>query len=189
MNKYMFDIISAVRDLGVILTGQPAPKSVKISGKLEDFSLKLQILQEALEAFDAAGSYSSINEGVSSIGEPSPLNDTEKLKKAIDGLLKFIQLKGDFMVEADAIVRDALNLDEKNEEVKRKKSLPSLTPSKKKKKNSIYKPRLNLMPERPGSATLEDLRNIFEFEIAGTQSLLGDTLPAQIRATNLKKRL
>lgn len=142
MKKEIHELIDSVRALGIELTDKPSPKCIRISGEIADFADRLRRVQVALEAVDAAGSKSVDNEaGLEGV------NDPVKLRSAIDGLIRFIQVKGDYLTEADAIVRSALGLTEGQHD-KSKGSLPSLTPSKMKKKRT-YRPRLNIYPERP----------------------------------------
>lgn len=176
MKKEVHDLIEAVRALGIQLTGKPAPKCIRISGDTSDFAEKLRVVQEALEVLDASGAAS---EGKDFDG-PEGVNDPVKLRAAIDGLLRFVQVKGDNFNEADAIVRDALNL-EQGEKKKAQGGLPTFTPARGKKRKGTYKPRLNVFPERPGEASLNDLKKIVH-EISVTESLLGSTIAKPVRA-------
>ncbi|WP_315922750.1 hypothetical protein [Mesorhizobium sp. SP-1A] len=176
MKKEIHDLIECVRALGIELTGNPAPKCIRISGDTSEFADKLKQVQIALEAVDASGAASDGKD----VDGPEGINDPVKLRAAIDGLLRFVQVKGDFLAEADAIVRDALNLDQP-ENTKSKGGLPSFTPSRMKKRRGTYKPRLNVFPERPGEASLNDLKKIVH-EISVTESLLGSTIAKPVQS-------
>lgn len=176
MKKEVHDLIECVRALGIELTGKPAPKCIRISGDTGDFADKLKQLQLALEAVDVA---ESVSDGVD-IDGPEGFNDPVKLRAAVDGLLRFVQVKGDFLAEADAIVRDALNLDQP-ENSKSKGGLPSFTPSRLKKRRGTYKPRLAVFPDRPGEASLNDLKKIVH-ELSVTESLLGSTIAKPVHS-------
>lgn len=177
MKKEIHDLIEAVRALGIELTGKPAPKCIRILGDTGAFAEKLKGVQEALEAVDASGGTSEGKE----IEGPEGVNDPVKLRAAIDGLLRFVQIKGDFLAEADAIVRDALSL-ANGDEKKAKGGLPTFTPGRgKKKRPGTYKPRLNVFPERPGEASLNDLKKIVH-EISVTESLLGSTIAKPVQS-------
>lgn len=173
MNKEFYELVDAVRGLGVERTGNPAPRCVKITGDPRDFSERLERLQLSLEAFDAAGS--SKSDGIS---------DPAALRKAIDGLLKLIQVKGVSMTEADMIVRNALSLDGE-EKKKAKGSIPAFKPPKLKKKRGYYSLRLKVLPDRPGSAKIEDLIKIVH-ELDATASVLGATVPKEKISSSLK---
>lgn len=170
MKPEIYALIEAVRDLGIKLTGDPSPRSIRITGDTGAFAEKLRYLQEALEAVDRASS--------SSVGDEfnSNVNDPAKLKNALDGLLRFIQTRGVNISEVDSIVRDALQIGA-SEEVQTQKvaTLPSFAPSSLKKRKGKFKPRLNIYPERPGEASLNDLKKIV-FELGAVESLLGATL-------------
>jgi hypothetical protein len=178
MNKEVHDLIESVRSLGIELTGKPAPKCIRISGDTGDFADKLKQVQLALEAVDAKGAASDGKD----IDTPDGFSDPVKLRAAIDGLLRFVQVKGDFLSEADAIVRDALSL-EQPENSKSNGGLPSFTPSRMKKRRGTYKPRLNVFPERPGEASLNDLKKIVH-ELAVTESLLGKTIAKPVQSAH-----
>jgi len=169
MRKEIHDLINAVRALGVQLTGKPAPKCIKIAGDAKDFALRLHDVQWALEAFDASSASAA-----GADDKPESINDPVKLRKALDDILRFIQMKGINIAECDEIVRNALNL-EVEEPEKKKGTLPSFVPSKLKKKKGSFKPRVNIYPDRPGEASFSDLRKIVH-ELSVTESMLGHTV-------------
>lgn len=170
MQKEVHDLVQSVRGLGVELTGKPAPKCIKISGDTGDFAERLRDVQIALEAFDAATA-----SGTDMDAKPEAVNDPQKLRKALDGLLRFIQTKGLNIAECDDIVRNALELEDADEAKKSKSTLPSFVPSKLKKRRGSFKPRVNIYPDRPGEASLSDLRKIVH-ELSVTESILGHTM-------------
>jgi len=167
MKKEVHDLVEAVRGLGIKLTGDPAPRCVRISGDARDFAERLERVQRALEALDAAEAASSDAEA------PGMANDPGALRKALDGLLRLIQVKGMALEEADAIVRDALGLQEA--ETKKKGTLPAFKPSKLKRKRGYYSVRLKMFPERPGEVKIDDLKKIVH-ELGATESILGSTM-------------
>ncbi len=88
MRKEIFELIEAVRNLELVLTGKPAPKCVISKHQSNVFVEKLEALQLALEAADKSGAISM------EIEEPQPKDNPEKLRLALDGLMRLYQLKG-----------------------------------------------------------------------------------------------
>lgn len=177
MQKEVHELVQAVRGLGVQLTGKPAPKCIKIAGDTGDFAERLRDVQYALEAFDAASASDTSVEA-----KPSSIDDPAKLRKALDDILRFIQTKGVNIAECDEIVRNALELD-KGEAEQKKGTLPSFVPSKLKKKKGSFRPRVNIYPDRPGEASISDLRKIVH-ELSITESMLGHTMAKPVASFN-----
>lgn len=173
MRQEIHEMVEAVRGLGIRLTGDPAPKCVRLTDPT-NFAEKLERLQRALESVDASGAMSE-GDGPAA---PAPSDDPIRLKDALDKLIRLFQVKGGNLDEADAIVRDSLGLEASEDEAKRKKehgTLPAFAPARMKRKKG-FRPRLNLYPDRPGEASLNDLRKIV-FDLGGTRAILGDTVP------------
>lgn len=173
MKKEVHDLVEAVRGLGLVLTGKPAPKCVRITGDPTDFAGRLERVQLALEALDASGSLAEGSE------PPSPRDDPERLREALDRVIRLYQVRGGNLDDLDAIVRDSLGLEPGEEEARRKKehaTLPAFAPSRLKRRRGGYKLRLNLFPDRPGEASLNDLRRI-AFDVDRTRASLGASAP------------
>jgi len=173
MKKEVHDLVEAVRGLGLILTGKPAPKCVRITGDPTDFAERLERVQLALDALDASGALAEGSE------PPAPRDDPEKLRIALDRVIRLYQVRGGNLDDLDAIVRDSLGLDPSDEEARRKKehaTLPAFAPSQLKRKKKGYRLRLSLYPDRPGEASLNDLRKI-AFDVETTRASLGATAP------------
>lgn len=167
MRQDMHDLVDAVRGLGLELTDRDPPKCVRITGDPSDFWFRLERVQRALEAVDASGALSQGGEGL------EPKNDPEKLKQALDGVMRLFQLKGGNLQEAVDIVQNALGVEDGEKKKKAYVTLPFFAPDSIKRK-SRYKPRLKLLPERPEDITFDDLRKM-AFEVSQTEELVGDT--------------
>jgi hypothetical protein len=155
MTPQIVNLIEATRALGLKLTDQPAPQCIRIGGHPSSFPERLATLQRALEDVDASGA------NALSGGPDAPVPDTVKrLEKALDGLLRFIQIKGVDVDAAVDIVAQAMDLDiEGKDKTKPFETLPMFRPKNWKKKKA-FKPRFQLMPDLPGDAGIEDLRKI-----------------------------
>lgn len=178
MNKEAHALVDAVRGLGIVRTGRPAPRCVRITGDATELASRLDRVQEALEALDAAGGLGQAD------APPSPAHDPARLRAALDGLIRLCQVKGTGLGEVDAIVRSALGLDEGDEPAKRKKehrTLPAFAPDRLKKRRKGYKMRTSILPDRPGEASLEDIRKIVG-ELDHTMAVAGATVPNSERA-------
>lgn len=153
MTPQIVNLIEAVRALGLKLTDKPAPQCIRIGGHPSSFPDRLATLQRALEDVDAAGANALAD------GPEAPTPDTVKrLEKALDGLLRFIQVKGVDIDAAVDIVTQAMDIDT-SEKSKPFETLPMFRPKGWKKKKS-FKPKFHLMPDLPGDAGIEDLRKI-----------------------------
>lgn len=170
MRQDIHDLVDAVRGLGLELTDKDPPKCVRITGDPSDFWLRLERVQRALEAVDSAGAHGEGNDGL------EPKNDPEKLKQALDGVMRLFQLKGGNLQEAIDIVQNALGVEEGEKQKKGYVTLPFFAPDRIRRK-SRYKPRLKLLPERPEDVTLDDLRKM-AFEVSQTEHLVGSTYRA-----------
>ncbi|NTF17524.1 hypothetical protein G6L37_03875 [Agrobacterium rubi] len=167
MRQEIYDLIDAVRGLGLELTDRDPPKCVRIKGDTGDFWLRLERVQKALEAVDADGALSEGGDGL------EPRNDPEKLRAALDGVMRLFQLQGGNLQEAIDMVRDKMGLDGGEKKKKGYVTLPFFAPNSIRKKGK-YKPRLRLLPERPEDVTLDDLRKM-AFEVEVTEALVGST--------------
>jgi hypothetical protein len=155
MTPQIVNLIEATRALGLKLTDLPAPQCVRIGGHPSSFPDRLATLQRALEDVDAAGA------NALSGGPDAPIPDTVKrLEKALDGLLRFIQIKGVDVDAAVDIVTQAMDIEiDGKEKSKPFETLPMFRPKGWKKKKS-FKPKFQLMPDLPGDAGIDDLRKI-----------------------------
>lgn len=169
MRVELHDLVEAARSLGLRLTGRPAPNCIKVSGDTSDFAARLAVLQEALERVDASG---ALSEG-GGPDAPAPEGEADRLKTALDRLLRFVQVKGVDMAEAVDIVADALGV-EGGKKSSAFVTLPKFAPKGWKKKKS-FKPRLKLLPDRPGDVSLGELRKI-AFEAEMTTNSLGSAI-------------
>lgn len=167
MRPEVYELIDAVRNLGLELTDRDPPKCVRIKGDPSDFWQRLERLQRALEAVDSEGALDA--EGAAL----EPRNDPEKLKAALDGVMRLFQLQGGNLQEAIDIVRDKMGLDGAEKKKKAYITLPFFAPASLKRKKK-YKPRLKLLPKRPEDVSFDDLRRM-AFEVSVTETLLGDT--------------
>jgi hypothetical protein len=167
MRQEIYDLIDAVRGLGLELTDRDPPKCVRIKGDPADFWMRLERVQRALEEVDSSG---SLAEGADA---PEPRNDPEKLRAALDGVMRLFQLQGGNLQEAIDIVREKMGVEEGEKKKKGYVTLPFFAPDRIRKK-SRYRPRLKLLPERPEDVTFDDLRKM-AFEVSVTESLVGST--------------
>lgn len=167
MRQEIYDLIDAVRGLGLELTDRDPPKCVRIKGDPSDFWQRLERVQRALEEVDSSGSLSDGSDA------PEPRNDPEKLRAALDGVMRLFQLQGGNLQEAIDIVKEKMELEGGEKKKKGYVTLPFFAPNKIRKKGK-YKPRLNLLPERPEDVTLGDLRKM-AFEVSVTEALVGST--------------
>lgn len=173
MRQEAYDLIEAVRSLGIEITGVPGPKSFRIANDPDTFWTRIVQVKRALDNFDRAG-------GSSMDFQAPPPND-EKLKKALDAILRLYELQGGNMEEAAAVIRDTLELEamvsEEEKKAKKKKeyvSLPAFAPNGIKKK-STYKPRISLIPDMPGSVDMDGLRRL-GFDVSYVEAISGATL-------------
>lgn len=167
MRQEIFDLIDAVRGLGLELTDRDPPKCVRIKGDPADFWQRLERVQRALEDVDASGSLADGSDA------PEPKNDPEKLRAALDGVMRLFQLQGGNLQEAIDIVREKMGLEEGEKKKKGYNTLPFFAPDRIRKK-SRYRPRLKLLPERPEDVSFDDLRKM-AFEVSVTEALVGST--------------
>jgi len=105
MRQEIYDLIDAVRGLGLELTDRDPPKCVRITGDTSDFWQRLERVQRALEAVDSGGALAAGGDAL------EPKNDPEKLRAALDGVMRLFQLQGGNLQEAIDIVRDKMGLD------------------------------------------------------------------------------
>jgi hypothetical protein len=152
MRPELVDLVEAVRALGLRRTGKPAPGCVRISGDPKDFPSRLDLLQSRLEAVDASGALSQ-GDGPDA---PAP-DEVQRLRKALDGLLRYIQVKGVDMEAAVDIVSEAIGVDVPRKREKAYETLPMFAPRGWKRRKR-FSPRLKLMPDLPGDVSLGALR-------------------------------
>lgn len=174
MRPEVVDLVEAVRALGLRRTGRPAPGCVRISGDPKEFPARLAAVQERLEAVDASG---ALSQG-GGPEAPSP-DEVQRLRNALDGLLRFIQVKGVDMEAAVDIVSDALGVDVPGKREKAYETLPMFAPRGWKKRKR-FSPRMRLMPDMPGDVSLGDLKRI-AFEANLTTSMMGSAFAKESR--------
>jgi Arc/MetJ-type ribon-helix-helix transcriptional regulator len=174
MKQVVHDLIQAVRNLGLEVTEEPSPKCVRVSITSTEFWSRMKELQLALEAVDRDGADKL------DVEAPHPKDNPEKLKIALDGLMRLYQIKGGSLEEASEVIRNALELTDDQEKQNDNRNtfdiLPNFAPSKLKRARR-YKPRLNLVPEKHSSVSFNQLRRM-NFEVLHAQSLLGATFRA-----------
>lgn len=176
MRPEVYDLVENVRSLGIELTSAPTPRCLKITTDPDTFWARLVDVQRSLEAVDRSGGVNS------DIDAPAPDRDSEKLRKALDAILRLYELQGCNMEEAAHVIRASLEL-EKVEEKKTKKkgkeyvTLPVFAPNGIKKKGA-YKPRISLIPEMPGSVSMDGLRGM-AFDVTYVENISGATLAVE----------
>lgn len=169
MKQEVHNLIQAVRDLNLELTGEPSPNCVRITDNRNVFASKLEVLQRALEVADKADALSS------DVSVPHPSNNPDKLKLALDGLMRLYQLKGGNLQEASDLIQAALGLtNEKQSNEATYETLPNFAASRIKRKRS-RKYRLSLVPDEHQTVTFNSLRKM-HFEVLDSQALLGHTV-------------
>lgn len=174
MRPEIVDLIEAVRALGLRRTGKAGTRSVRISGDPKDFAELLATLQEKLELVDASGALAD-DDGPAA---PRP-DEIDRHRKALDGLLRFIQVRGLDLEAATDIVADALGVAGAAKSGKAFEILPKFAPKGWKKKKRLN-PTLSLIPERPGDASLDDLRRI-AFSVEATAGWMGSGFAKESR--------
>lgn len=97
MRKEIADIIDAARKLGIRLTGHEGMNCVQISGAASEFPNRLKVLQQALDAYDRSSSSKSESEEV-------------RLKRALDGVFRWLRASNIDVTEPMEIVGDALGV-------------------------------------------------------------------------------
>ena len=132
MRPEIHRLVQAIRDLEIQPTGQPAPHCVRIGIPKEQLPEKLLAARVALDEVDASGSLV--------LGNPEA-EELPKYKEALDGLLRYIKMRGLDFSEAEEIVRTALGKPRKRPEVM--KPLPVFAPDGYKKRKKI-KPKLKI---------------------------------------------
>lgn len=169
MKQVVHDLIQAVRDLGLELTDKEPPKCIRITGDPSEFWSRLRDLQLALHALDRDGAASS------DVETPQPQDNPEKLKMALDGLMRLFQIQGGNLSEATEVIQSALGVEEKeNDKRNTFDTLPNFAPEKLKRRRG-YKFRFNLMPEKNSEITFDKLRKM-NFEVMQARRLLGSTV-------------
>ncbi|MGY3581856.1 hypothetical protein ACVIGB_000073 [Bradyrhizobium sp. USDA 4341] len=135
MRPEIHRLVQAVRELEIEPTGQPAPHCVRIGIAKEQLPQRLLMLRQTLDEVDAGGSLVLGN---------AESEDLTKLKDALDGLLRYIKMRGLDFTEAEEIVRTALGKPRKRQEAM--KLLPVFAPNGHKRRKKI-KPKLRLERE------------------------------------------
>lgn len=169
MKQVVHDLIQAVRNLGLEVTDEPPPKCVRVSITSTEFWTRMRELQLALEAVDRDG-MSKLD-----VEAPHPKDNPEKLRLALDGLMRLYQVKGGNLEEATEVIQNALGLTEEKQQDNRNtfEILPNFAPSKLKRARR-YKPRFNLVPEKHSAVSFNSLRKM-NFEVLHAQQVLGAT--------------
>lgn len=177
MRQEAYDLVEAVRSLGIELTATIGPKALKITTDAETFWSRLVLVKKALDAFDRAG-----GTGID-VEAPSP---DEKLKKALDAVLRLYELQGGNMEQVASVVQEALEVEPVATKAEKKKkgyvTLPVFAPNGIKKK-STYSPRISLIPPMPGSVSMDDLRRL-GFDVVYVEAISGSTLAADPHERN-----
>jgi hypothetical protein len=178
MRQEAYDLIEAVRSLGIELTDAQSPKALKISTDADTFWSRLVMVKRSLDAFDRAGG--------TSVGIDAPSPD-DKLKKALDAVLRLYELQGGNMEQVYSVVQEALEVEPTRDEKTEKKkkgyvTLPVFAPNGIKKK-STYSPRISLIPPMPGSVSLDDLRRL-GFDVSYVEAISGNTLASDPHERN-----
>jgi hypothetical protein len=181
MRPEAYELVDAVRGLGIELTDAPAPKCLRITSDPETFWMRLVDVQRALEAFDRAEGQGSDMEG------PAP----DGLRKALDAVLRLYELQGGNMEQATLVVQAALDVEAADARATKKgrkdpNLLPHFAPANIKKKEA-YKPRINLLPPLPGSVDMDGLRRL-GFEVSYVEAISGSTLAADPHGRNRPSR-
>jgi hypothetical protein len=145
MRPEIHRLVQAVRELEIEPTGQPAPHCVRIGIAKEQLPERLLTLRRTLDEVDASGSL--VN------GNPEA-DEAAKYMDALDGLLRYIKMRGLDFAEAEEIVRTALGKPRKRQDAM--KLLPVFAPNGHKRRKKI-KPKLKLErePMSPGKARQE----------------------------------
>ncbi|MCS4089813.1 hypothetical protein [Rhizobium sp. BK176] len=178
MRQEAYDLIEAVRSLGIELNAAPGPKALKISTDADTFWARLVVVKRALDAFDRAG-----GTGID-VDAPAP---DDKLKKALDAVLRLYELQGGNMEQVFTVVQEALEVEPVREDKAEKKkkgyvTLPVFAPNGIKKK-ATYSPRISLIPPMPGSVSLDDLRRL-GFDVSYVEAISGNTLASDPHERN-----
>jgi|HigsolmetaAR206D_1030411.scaffolds.fasta_scaffold01648_7 hypothetical protein len=179
MRPEIHELIEAVRALDLRLTGKPSPRCIRIGGDPADFPRRLADLQEKLERVDASGALAEEASAPAS-------DEIAKYKKALDGLLRFIQVGNVDMETAVDIVAEALGV----EAAKRQKAyetLPAFAPKGWKRKKR-FSPRLRLLPDQPGDVSLSLLRSL-AFEADMTAAMMGQAFERPREAPDREPRV
>jgi len=170
MTPQMVNLIDAVRALGLKATDLPSPHCIRIGGHPSTFPDRLAALQRALEEVDATGA-NALSDGPAA---QAP-DKIKRLEKALDGLLRFIQIKGVDVEAAADIVSDAMEVEGEKDKCKKYETLPMFSPKKWKKKQ-WFKPKFNLIPEVPGDVSIDSLRM---FTLRHTAALMGSAIAGE----------
>lgn len=179
MRQEAYDLIEAVRSLGIEITAVPGPRSLRIATDADTFWSRLVNVKRALDAFDRAGGAST------DLHAPPP---DDKLKKALDAVLRLYELQGGNMEQVYTVVQEALEVEpERDQKAAKKKkkeyvTLPVFAPNGIKKK-STYSPRISLIPPMPGTVNLDDLRRL-GFDVSYVEAISGNTLAADPHERN-----
>lgn len=180
MRQEAYDLVEAVRSLGVEITGVPGPKALRIATDADTFWSRLVFVKRALDAFDRAGGTSA------DLDAPPP---DEKFKKALDAILRLYELQGGNMEQAFNVVQEALEVEPEaaqDQKAEKKKAayvtLPVFAPNGIKKKGT-YKLRVNLIPDMPGSVSMDGLRRL-GFDVSYVEAISGATLASDPHERN-----
>lgn len=86
MRKELAHLIATVRDLGIRATGRPGPNCIAVGSPTETFPERLLRVAEALEAYDGAEAAKPLQHEL--------LDDPEKLRRGLNAILKFMDIRG-----------------------------------------------------------------------------------------------
>lgn len=135
MQKEFFELVEAARNLKIKITDKPSPKCIAIQGNLSEFPENLKRLQEALEKFDSVSG--------TTLNDENKENDVNKYKKALDGIIKLLQIKGQDLDEIKSIITNSLEIEGETKSSNDYSTLPKFAPKAWKKKKG-FRPRLKL---------------------------------------------
>ncbi|GJD87679.1 hypothetical protein BHAOGJBA_1184 [Methylobacterium hispanicum] len=117
MRKELAHLIATVRDLGIRATGRSAPHCIAVGSPTETFPERLLRVAEALQAYDGAE--------VAKPGQHELLDDPEKLRRGLDAVLRFMELRGYDVEGALDAAASAMELKRRNRGAK---PIPVLRP-------------------------------------------------------------
>lgn len=107
MNRATSALVEAVRDLGLSVVTADQGESVRIAGAADQFPGKLIRLQKALEEFDRTGAAKADNESLA--------QENERLKKAVDGMFRWMRGAGIDISDPYRILEESLGVNKHKE--------------------------------------------------------------------------
>lgn len=176
MKQETYDLVEAVRALGIELTDAPVPRCLRITSDADTFWERLIAVRKALDAFDRAGGASK------DVDAPKPPEDA--MKAALAALLRLYEAQGGNMDQAADLIREKIGGGKAGGEVGKKKDgpvpIPTFAPGSIKKKKH-YKPRINLIPDMPGKVSLAGLQRL-NLDVQYVEAISGATLASDKRS-------